>query len=84
MADMPSSLPRKRLVDIVGGVFEPPGVGNVGVWGRSKLSMVSGAVVSFGMVRKLLGSDWEQGRLLLSRPMGIAVNHPGDVEVKFG
>jgi hypothetical protein len=35
---MGSSKPRKRLDDIVGGVFEPTGVGRDGVVGLSEVS----------------------------------------------
>jgi len=44
------SRPANRLLVIVGGVFEPTGVGNVGVSGRSIGSTVEGAVVPLAMV----------------------------------
>ena len=48
---MPSSDPKKRLDDIVGGVFDPTGVGNVGVEGRFEVSMERGAGESWAMMK---------------------------------
>jgi hypothetical protein len=49
---MPSSL-MKRFDAIVGGVFEPEGVGREGVWGRSEV-LIGGGRGEFGaMVRWL-------------------------------